>query len=158
MKIEYAYQDQYPIGYATDGSAGIDLRFIDLEIKNDSGVIHCDNGEYRFESGLENTVSINTGVRVAIPKGYVGLFSVRSSMGAKGMVLSSLTGIIDSDYRGPLAAKVWFRKPMTIKRFERIVQLVIVPVLTVELEFTDSFDVSDTARGEGGWGSTNVNN
>ena len=179
MKIEYRYQDIYPIGYATDGSAGIDLRAIsvhgyDQEKRWNNDIGHFDLGhdlqstnaltgkkdysEVRIGLNIETIYTIDTGVRVAIPKGYVGLLQVRSSMGAKGMVISSGTGVIDSDYRGNLLAKVWVRNRIEFKQFDRILQLVIVPVLTPLLEFDDNFDTTDTVRGIGGYGSTNVNN
>ena len=171
MKIEYKYQDTQPIGYATDGSAGIDLRAIAVhgydystfDLGHDLQSTNALTGkkaysEVRIGLNIETIYTIDTGVRVAIPKGYVGLLQVRSSMGAKGMVISSGTGVIDSDYRGNLLAKVWVRNRIEFNQFDRILQLVIVPVLTPLLEFDDNFDTTDTVRGVGGYGSTNVNN
>ena len=62
MKIEYAYQEQYPIGYATDGSAGIDLRFVDLQLEpeNPFNGMFPDQEYYHFPSGLKNTFSQKT--------------------------------------------------------------------------------------------------
>ena len=79
----------------------------------------------------------------------------RSGLGHKhGIVLGNLVGLIDSDYQGPLMVSCWNRgsAPYTIEPGERIAQLVVVPVVQVELQLVDSFEASD--RGAGGFGSS----
>ena len=79
----------------------------------------------------------------------------RSGLGHKhGIVLGNLVGLIDSDYQGELMVSVWNRSsnPFTIEPFERIAQMVIVPVVQAAFELVDDFVASE--RGEGGFGST----
>jgi len=79
----------------------------------------------------------------------------RSGLGHKhGIVLGNLIGLIDSDYQGPLMVSCWNRgtAPFTIEPFERIAQMVIVPVVQAEFRVVSSFDASE--RGEAGFGST----
>ena len=127
--------------YATAGSAGLDLRAaIDAPITLHAG-----------EASL-----IPTGI--AIHVGDPSLAAViipRSGLGHKhGIVLGNLVGLIDSDYQGQLMVSCWNRgrEPFEVKPLERIAQLVIVPVVQVELNVVESFD--ESARGAGGFGST----
>jgi dUTP pyrophosphatase len=79
----------------------------------------------------------------------------RSGLGSKhGIVLGNLVGLIDSDYQGEVMVSVWNRgaKAFTIQPLERIAQLVVVPVVQVELAVVEEFAAS--ARGAGGFGST----
>jgi dUTP pyrophosphatase len=79
----------------------------------------------------------------------------RSGLGAKhGIVLGNLVGLIDSDYQGEVVVSVWNRgaQAFTIQPLERIAQLVVVPVVQVELAVVEEFAAS--ARGAGGFGST----
>ena len=79
----------------------------------------------------------------------------RSGLGHKhGIVLGNLTGLIDSDYQGPIKISCWNRstEPFTILPMDRIAQMVIVPVLQVGFQVVDTFDA--TQRGEGGFGSS----
>jgi dUTP pyrophosphatase len=79
----------------------------------------------------------------------------RSGLGHKhGIVLGNLVGLIDSDYQGPLMVSCWNRgsTAFTVQPFERIAQLVIVPVVQATFRVVEEFGVS--ARGEGGFGST----
>lgn len=103
------------------------------------------------------TELVDTGVAVKIPKGYVGLVFSRSSQGKVGVNLANGTGVIDSDYRGNI--KVLIRnndhyRQYQVKAFDtRVAQLVIVPIMLAQ--FVESKDNwLDTARGEGGFGST----
>lgn len=102
-----------------------------------------------------DTRTFGTGIAAAIPEGYVGLLFVRSSLGVKhGVTLANGTGVIDAGYRGEIKVCLRANGPFGayIKRGERIVQMVTVPVnLTpwVEVEHLDA-----TERGEGGFGST----
>ena len=79
----------------------------------------------------------------------------RSGLGHKhGIVLGNLVGLIDSDYQGPLMVSCWNRGsvPFTLAPFERIAQLVVVPVVQADFRVVDAFHASE--RGEGGFGST----
>ena len=71
-----------------------------------------------------------------------------------GIVLGNLVGLIDSDYQGPLMVSVWNRgqAPFTIEPGERIAQMVVVPVVQVQLDVVEEFAATD--RGEGGFGSS----
>ncbi len=127
--------------YATDGAAGLDLRA-------------CMDNAIIVEPG--QTVLIHTGLAVHLADpGYAAMILPRSGLGHKhGIVLGNLVGLIDSDYQGELKVSVWNRSrtPFTIEPFERIAQMVIVPVMQAEFKVVDDFATSQ--RGEGGFGST----
>lgn len=98
---------------------------------------------------------VSTGVRVAIPRGHVGLLFGRSSLASKrDLRPSNAVGVIDADYRGPVLADLRNdgQAPREIAAGERIVQLVIVPVPAVTLQAVE--ELSSTERGGGGFGST----
>lgn len=96
---------------------------------------------------------VRTGVSVQIPEGYEGQLRLRSSVGAKGLILANGVGTIDSDYRGEIIGFVWNvgDSAQVITPGERLFQLVIAPVPNVV--FLPG-DLDETARGEGGFGST----
>ena len=102
------------------------------------------------------TVIIPTGISMAIPKGYVGLIYARSSLGTKrGLAPANKVGVIDSDYRGEVKV-VLFNQSKNVQKIEpneRIAQIVITPYMKVN--FTEVSELSETERGEGGFGSTN---
>ena len=130
--------------YATDGSAGMDLR-----------------------AALEQTTEIKPGETLLIPTGlsiYVedpnmaAVILPRSGLGHKhGIVLGNLVGLIDSDYQGQLFVSCWNRgdKPFTIEIGDRIAQLVLVPVIQAEFEVVEEFE--KTHRGSGGFGHSGQN-
>jgi dUTP pyrophosphatase len=127
--------------YATTGSAGMDLRAcIDAPL-----VIAPDDAQL-----------VSTGIAIHIAdRGLAAVIIPRSGLGHKhGIVLGNLIGLIDSDYQGPLMVSCWNRgcDPFTIQPFDRIAQLVIVPVVQAEFRVTDQF--STTQRGAGGFGSS----
>tara|TARA_R110001592_G_scaffold295763_1_gene566078 strand:- start:15745 stop:16206 length:462 start_codon:yes stop_codon:yes gene_type:complete len=127
--------------YATEGSAGLDLRAC-LEQKT-----ILSPGE---------TILISTGLSVYIgnPE-WAAMLLPRSGLGHKhGIVLGNLVGLIDSDYQGPLMVSCWNRgkEDFTIEIGERIAQMVIVPVVQVGFDIVSEFKESN--RGEGGFGST----
>lgn len=98
---------------------------------------------------------INLGFAAAIPAGHVGLLLPRSSAGAKnGVELNNTCGVIDADYRGEWMAVIRTKSGNTFswEAGERVLQCVVVPVLSVKLELVDELD--ETKRGEGGFGST----
>ena len=101
------------------------------------------------------TALLPTGLSAEIPEGYVGLIFARSSMGIKrGLAPANKVGVIDADYRGEIKVGLYNHSagPQTVEPFERVAQFMIVPFLRAE--FTESETLSDTARGEGGFGST----
>jgi dUTP pyrophosphatase len=95
---------------------------------------------------------------IAIHLGDPGLAAIiipRSGLGHKhGIVLGNLVGLIDSDYQGQVFVSCWNRgrEPFVVNPMERIAQLVVVPVVQVELNIVESFD--ESLRGAGGFGST----
>jgi dUTP pyrophosphatase len=125
--------------YATSGSAGLDLRaVIDAAIDLAPGA----------------TSLIPTGLAIYVDDpGYAAMILPRSGLGHKhGIVLGNLVGLIDSDYQGQLMVSCWNRSQtaFTIAPGERIAQLIIVPVLQVELNVVQDFAATD--RGAGGFG------
>ena len=126
--------------YATAGAAAMDLHA-------------CIDEPVTIPAG--GRVRIPTGLAVAIPEGHVGILAVRSSMGVKhGVTLTNGIGVIDSDYRGPLSVGLFNTtdQPYEIHPCDRIAQLMIVPVVCPTLEIVE--ELSETERGEGGFGST----
>ena len=117
---------------ATAGSAGVDLKAL-----------------------LDFPLTVNPGETHIADPGYAALILPRSGLGHKhGIVLGNLVGLIDSDYQGELMISVWNRgkDAFTINPFDRIAQLVIVPVAQPEFELVDEF--GETDRGTNGFGST----
>lgn len=103
----------------------------------------------------DETVMIHTGFAVEIPEGYAGLIYARSGIATKrGLAPANKVGVIDSDYRGEIMVSLHNHSGQTqeIADGERIAQLVITPFLRAE--FTETDELSDTVRGEGGFGST----
>ncbi len=127
--------------YATAGSAGLDLRA-------------CIDGPLRLDPGQTLLIPTGLAIHIADP-GLAAVILPRSGLGHKhGIVLGNLVGLIDSDYQGPLRVSAWNRghAPFTVEPLERIAQLVFVPVVQVRLRRVDAF--AESARGEGGFGST----
>lgn len=101
------------------------------------------------------TVLVHTGVAMEIPTGYVGLVFARSGLATKrALAPANKVGVIDSDYRGEIMVALHNHsdEAKTIENGERIAQIVLVPYLAAEFDEVD--ELSDTARGEGGFGST----
>jgi dUTP pyrophosphatase len=97
--------------------------------------------------------TIDLGIRVAIPDGYYGQLTLRSSAGKKGLTIPNGVGIIDSGYRGNIKLLVTaLAEPALIAAGERICQLIILPQPPVHMEVGAVED--DTPRGQGGFGST----
>lgn len=101
------------------------------------------------------TAWIPTGIAMEVPKGCAGLVYARSGLACKkGLAPANKVGVIDSDYRGEITVVLHNHgsESQSISDGERIAQMVITPVLTPAYEETD--DLSDTGRGQGGFGST----
>jgi len=127
--------------YATDGSAGIDLRA-------------CLEQDVTIKPG--ETILIPTGIAIHInDNSLAAVLLPRSGLGHKhGIVLGNLVGLIDSDYQGQIFVSCWNRgdTAFTIAISERIAQMVFVPVVQADFELVNEFDQSE--RGEGGFGHT----
>ena len=100
--------------------------------------------------------TVPTGVRVAIPKGYVGLLFARSSLCKYGMLMANGAGVIDSGYTGEIQVPLLNAGDSVFRVWagERIAQLVILPCELPTFTLVD--ELEDTERGEGGFGSTGV--
>ena len=126
--------------YGTEFSAGADIyALLDEPITINPG----------------ETKMIHTGLALAIPEGLVGLNFARSGMAAKrGLAPANKVGVIDSDYRGEVMVALHNHGdvPQTIENGERVAQMVFVPYYTAEFELKD--ELSETLRGDGGFGST----
>lgn len=127
--------------YATPGSAGLDLRaLLDAPITIAPGA----------------TVLVRTGLAIHIgAPGYAAVILPRSGLGhKKGIVLGNLVGLIDSDYQGELMISTWNRgqEPFVLEPFERLAQLVVMPVVQPQFKLVGEFVESE--RGTGGFGST----
>jgi dUTP pyrophosphatase len=98
---------------------------------------------------------VKTGVKVEIPVGHVGLLFPRSSLSKQDIIMTNSVGVIDSDYRGELMASLMYigdESGVWIGQGDRIVQLVVVPIVLPKFKLVETLDT--TARGEGGFGST----
>lgn len=127
--------------YATAEAAGADLR-----ANLPQGAITLGPGERAL---------VPTGLRLEIPAGYEVQLRPRSGLALKhGITLPNAPGTIDSDYRGPLGVIVMNagQEPFVIEHGMRIAQMVVAPVVRARFELVDR--LSDSARGEGGFGST----
>jgi len=128
--------------YATEGSAGLDLRAAVEE-------------PLVIEPGAR--VLVPTGLRVAIPPGYEGQVRARSGIALRhGVGLPNAPGTIDSDYRGELKVLLanWGREPFTVRRGDRVAQLVVAPVARADVAVVEALD--ETARRDGGFGHTGI--
>lgn len=125
--------------YATDGSAGLDLRA-------------CLDQPLTLGPGETELLPTGLAIHIGDP-GLAAVLLPRSGLGHKyGIVLGNLTGLIDSDYQGQVYVSCWNRgsEPYVIEPGDRIAQMVFVPVEQVAFDVVDEFHQSD--RGEGGFG------
>ena len=126
--------------YGTEFSAGADLYALT-------------DGEIVIEPA--QTVLIHTGISLEVPEGYAGLIYARSGLASKkGLAPANKVGVVDADYRGEVMVALHnhSNETRTISNGERIAQLVIAPFLKAEFNLVD--ELSDTVRGQGGFGST----
>lgn len=104
------------------------------------------------------TYMVHTGLAMEIPAGYAGLIYPRSGLASRrGLAPANKVGVVDPDYRGEFMVALHNHSltAQTIEPGERIAQLVITPFITASFELTD--ELSETVRGEGGFGSTGSN-
>ncbi len=126
--------------YGTSYAAGADL-------------YACEGKDVTVEP--HQTAFIHTGVAIEIPDGLVGLVYARSGLASKrSLAPANKVGVIDCDYRGEIIVSLHNHSdlPQTIADKERVAQLVIAPCFVADFEEVD--DLSDTDRGQGGFGST----
>lgn len=126
--------------YGSEYSAGADL-------------YACMEEPLTIEAG--KTRLVHTGIAMEIPEGYVGLIYARSGLATKrGLAPANKVGVIDSDYRGEIMVALYNQgeTAQIIEQGERIAQIVLTPYLRAEFETAE--ELSDTARGAGGFGST----
>ena len=126
--------------YGTEFSAGADL-------------YACLDEAVTIQPG--QTKAIPTGLAMEVPEGCAGLVYARSGMATKrGLAPANIVGVIDSDYRGELQVMLHNHGsvPQTVEHGDRVAQLLITPVLTPQ--YIQAEELSDTARGSGGFGST----
>ena len=128
---------EFPLpAYATEGSAGLDLRA-------------CLDAPLLLAPGKAELLP--TGIAIHLEDaGLAAVILPRSGLGHKhGIVLGNLVGLIDSDYQGQLMVSCWNRgaEPFTVHPGDRIAQLVVVPVMQVELEVVEDFASSQRAAG-----------
>jgi dUTP pyrophosphatase len=138
--LDEKIRSQMP-AYATNGSAGLDLRA-------------CIDEPITLRAG--DTALIPTGLAIHLDDpGLAAVIIPRSGLGHKhGIVLGNLVGLIDSDYQGQVFVSCWNRgrEAFIVNPLERIAQLVVVPVVQVQLNVVESFE--ESSRGAGGFGST----
>jgi dUTP pyrophosphatase len=134
--------DEFPLpAYATDGSAGLDLRA-------------CVEGPLEVKPGESHLIPTGIAIHIGDP-GLAAVLLPRSGLGhKKGIVLGNLVGLIDSDYQGQIFVSCWNRSSdsFTINAGERIAQMVFIPVVQAAFEVVDDFEAS--TRGDGGFGHT----
>lgn len=129
--------------YATEGSAGIDLRA-------------CLDEPLELGPGESTLVPSGMAIHIGDP-GLAAVLWPRSGLGHKhGIVLGNLTGLIDSDYQGQVYISMWNRsdKAHVIAPGDRVAQMVFVPVRQVEFELVEEF--AESRRGDGGFGHSGV--
>ena len=139
VKIKKLNPDAKLPAYGSVYSAGADL-------------YSCE-GEFTVTAG--ETRLVHTGLSIEIPEGFGGFIYARSGLASKrGLAPANKVGVIDADYRGEIMVALHNHsdKTQTVEAGERIAQLVIAPFL--KAEFTETDSLSETVRGEGGFGST----
>ncbi|MDX2108530.1 MAG: dUTP diphosphatase [Candidatus Melainabacteria bacterium] len=143
LKIEKLAHCQGMPQYASQGAAGLDL---------------CLASETPVTVKAGDRAKLPTGIKVEIPQGFEGQVRPRSGLAANyGISLTNCIGTVDCDYRGEVMALIinHGHEDYTFQPGDRIAQLVITPVITVSIQEVDN--VGETARGEGGFGSTGKN-
>ena len=141
MKIRVKKLDDRAIlpTYGTEFSAGADLYNLPESV----------------EIAPHTTILIHTGIATEIPEGYCGLVFARSGLATKrGLAPANKVGVVDADYRGEVMVALHNHSTVEqrVAPLERIAQLVVAPFL--KAEFVEEAELSDTVRGEGGFGST----
>lgn len=136
VKIKKLHENAVIPKYAQKGDSGLDLTAVSLGYDYNNNVVY------------------GTGLAIEIPYGYVGYIFPRSSIADKTLSLANSVGVIDSNYRGEIMLKFKDKGEIgiTYNIGDRIGQLIIMPIPSIELEEVE--ELSDTNRGTGGFGST----
>jgi dUTP pyrophosphatase len=139
LKVKKLKEDAKIPVYSTEGAAGLDI-FSAEEIE-------IPPGEWRV---------VGTGISIELPEGFEAQVRPRSGLALKGITVLNTPGTIDPDYRGEVKVILFnvSNKSFKVEKGMRIAQLVISKFERVKVEITDS--LSDTKRGEGGFGSTGI--
>ena len=135
VKIKKLHEDAVIPSYSKAGDAGMDLYSVRMDRDRKKNHVHY------------------TGIAVEIPEGYVGLLYPRSSISKTSCFLRNSVGVIDSGYRGEIIVK--FHCSTNLYSYsigDRVAQLIIMPY--PQIEFEEVKELSDTDRGDGGFGST----
>lgn len=143
LKVEKLPHNAGMPEYKTEGAAGMDL-----VASNDEDIVL---------NSLERYL-VPTGIKIELPHGYEAQIRPRSGLSIKnGISLINCVGTVDEDYRGEVKVGLvnLSNTPYTIKRGERIAQMVVAPVTKAEVQLVDT--LTETQRGEGGFGSTGKN-
>lgn len=127
--------------YAKHGDAGLDLTAVSKEVDHGGSYI-----------GGFDIITYRTGLSFEIPEGYVGLLFPRSSIYKSDLILSNCVGVIDSGYRGEVMLKFRKTSGRVYEVGDRVGQLIIMPY--PQIEFEEVEELSDTERGDGGYGSS----
>ena len=136
IKVKKLHPDAVIPAYAKEGDAAMDLTAVSEEWNEDNTVVTYD-----------------TGLAMEIPKGFVGLLFPRSSVFKTTLALANSVGVIDSGYRGPIKFKFRYLEEGDVYEVgERVGQIMIMPVWVINFKEVD--ELSDSDRGEGGFGST----
>lgn len=146
MKIKIKLDDgAFVPTRAHETDAGLDL------YSPVDATIYPSDDMMRVFSG-KSSVCIDTGVHIEIPAGYVGMIKSKSGLNVKNGITSE--GVIDSGYTGSMVVKLYNHGDETVRinRGQKISQLVLLPIITPELELVDELEA--TERGNGGFGST----
>lgn len=136
VKIKRLNEKAVIPSYAKPGDAGMDMTATSITIDDYSNIVY------------------GTGIAMEIPQGYVGLLFPRSSCSNKDLIMSNCVGVIDSGYRGEITAKFKpYGEPSRKYHVgDRVCQIIIMPY--PQIEFVEAKELSQTSRGEGGYGST----
>ena len=135
--------------YAKQGDAGMDLTAVSMLKKFGDDKEGYTSKEIKY-------IEYDTGLSMEIPEGFVGYLFPRSSVSKTDLMLANCVGVVDSGYRGPV--KLRFKKSgcstdvSAYSPGDRVGQIIIMPVPNFEFEEVEG--LSDTSRGEGGFGST----
>ena len=136
VKIKKMHKNAVIPSYAKPGDAGMDLTVVAMSFDITTDI--C---------------TLDFGIAIEIPEGYVGLLFPRSSVYKKNYSLSNSVGVIDSGYRGSIMAKFYaFDSFSGYQEGEKALQLIIIPYPQIQFEEVD--ELSNTDRGDGGFGST----
>jgi dUTP pyrophosphatase len=135
LKVKKIQKDVKLPRYGHTGDAGLDL-FSSVDFVLAEGQVEA----------------IPTGIKIAVPEGYAGLIWDKSGVSLRGV--HRLAGVIDSGYRGEVKVVMvnLSREPFVIEKGMKIAQMLVQPVVKVDIVEVD--DLEDTSRGEGGFGST----